>query len=180
MENPKGPLGIVWSIAESNRTTNRDAVPNLILAATSPFRRQMLADLGIVATGVAPEVHEEPGELRDPLAVAQARRPDKFNCIELCLCVRARACVYCLLPISRHMAGGSERQRYCVHSWRRTSRPGAGIIITPPCCCGLRCVVDPLFFPLLLPPPPLLVVVVSPNSTTADAARYRGHARNNM
>ncbi|NCG19118.1 MAG: septum formation protein Maf [Rhodobacterales bacterium] len=45
---------------------------NLILASTSPFRRQMLVDLGIVATGVAPEVDEEPGELRDPLAVAQA------------------------------------------------------------------------------------------------------------
>jgi|GEM_PF-22353 len=53
----------------------------LVLASTSPWRRQLLEEAGLPCLGVAPEVDEEAIEGRDPVDTARARARAKAQAV---------------------------------------------------------------------------------------------------
>jgi septum formation protein len=77
----------IFALASHRRLSTRLTHLPLILASTSPIRRQMLSDAGVDFTAIAPGVDEAPfktvqqdaGELATELAEAKAMRVSKDN-----------------------------------------------------------------------------------------------------
>lgn len=75
-EPNRGPRRAGWSISKADVTTKQGAMPQLILASTSPWRRRILHDAGLPVRCEAPGVDESTVTSKDPIVLVRelARR----------------------------------------------------------------------------------------------------------